>query len=490
MKIISRDWIREDAEFYSFSSGEEKYTKERLCIVIDYWKENLLKNGAEPGRKIGIAVIPMHIIYTGLLFAIFELGLKLVVLNRPNTEEECKTPKNNAHLPLDIYVSFKVNEYSSITHIAEKHFIKNSKKHIIIDYEDWNTVSQIYIPKENYSKILAKPEDEILLCNSSGTISDPKLIHHTHKFLYNLCQYNWDKLDLNREDVALHLSSINHGATLSAFYLPSLFVCKKHHFHLPLDISNRAGDYYGMLYRSCKKYGITKLLSPNGRITDSLIEEIEQSEEGLPETTIIVVSFINPKWLKVIKTGKLKKIISVFGCSETGGPLFVPFIDKDTNEETFDPKYMGHPTVGFYDTTQTNGLLKVYLKDYNKTIITEDIVRVEKDGYWFVSKNKLRKINDQDVNPIQIVEAIEHIGSRTKFEVVVDEIYNELYIVTDDKNLIDNKEEVKRIVCSLYQGNIKLTDILYMENFDQVIVAVKPDRDKLLEFINKVCRGR
>lgn len=486
MNVISRDWLRDDAEFYASQILEEQYSKERVCDIIEYWKSKLLENGATPGQKVGIVIMPIDIIYTGLLFAIFELGLKLVVLNRPNTEEECKTPKNNAHLPLDLFVAFSI----PMAKIAQEHFLKNTKKSIMIDIEEWNTIKQTYVPSVKRSPILAKPEDEILLCNSSGTTSNPKLIHHTHNFLYNLCSYNWEKLDLNENDVVLHLASINHGASLSVFYLPALRICKKHHFHLPLDISNRDGDYFGMMYRSCKKYGITKLLSPNGRTTDGLIEAIDQSEEGLPEATIIVVSFINPKWLKVIKAGKLKKIISAFGCSETGGPLFIPHIDKDTNEETFDPKYMGHPTLGFYETSQVDGLLSVYLKDYDKTIITEDIVRQEEDGYWFVSKNKLKKINDQDVNPIEIVEALEHIGSRTKFEVVVDEVHNDLYIVTDDKNLIENKEEAKRIVSSLFQGNIELTDVLYMENFEHATVAVKPDRDKLLEFINKVCRGR
>lgn len=489
MKIISRDWLRDDALFYASQDNGEHYSKERLCNLIEYWKQKLLENGARPGQKIGIVIMPIDIIYTGLLFAIFELGLKLVVLNRPNTEEECKTPKNNAHLPLDLFVSFKAPDSYPIAKVAEAHFLRNTKKSIIIDFEEWNTIKQNYVPS-SVSPVLAKPEDELLLCNSSGTTSNPKLIYHTHKFLYNLCSYNWEKLDLNENDVVLHLASINHGASLSVFYLPALRVCKTHHFHLPLDISNRDGDYFGMMYRSCKKHGITKLLSPNGRTTDGLIEAIDKSEEGLPEATIIVVSFINPKWLKVIKEGKLKKIISAFGCSETGGPLFIPHIDKNTDIESFDPKYMGHPTLGFYETSQVNGLLSVYLKDYDKTIITEDIVKEEQDGYWFVSKNKLKKINDQDVNPIDIVEALEHIGSRTKFEVVVDEVHNELYIVTDDKNLMEHKEKAKEIVSSLYQGNIELTDILYMENFEHATVAVKPDRDKLLEFINKVCRGR
>lgn len=488
MKTITRDWLREDAVFYASQILEEKYSKDRVCDIIEYWKEKLLENGAEPGQKIGIVIMPIDIIYTGLLFAIFELGLKLVILNRPNTIEECETPKNNCHLPLDLYVSF--SKSISLAQIAEEHFLRNTKKAITIDYDDWVLVKQNYVPSVKYTQPLAKPKDKLLLCNSSGTTSNPKLIEHTHEFLHDLCVYNWDKLDLNEDDVVLHLSSINHGASLSVFYLPALRICKTHHFHLPLDVSNRAGDYFGMMYRSCKKYGITKLLSPNGRTTDGLIEAIENSEEGLPDATIIVVSFINPKWLKTVKSGKLKKIISAFGCSETGGPLFISHIDKNTDVNTFDPKYLGHPTVGFYDTKQVEGLLSVYLNHYDKTIITEDIVKQNDEGFWFVSKNKLRKINDQDVNPIMIVEAIEHLGSRTKFEVVVDEIYNELYIVTDDKGLIDNKEEVKRIVFNLFQGNIELTDIIYMENFEHATVAVKPDRDKLLEFINKVCRGR
>ena len=204
-------------------------------------------------------------------------------------------------------------------------------------------------------------------------------------------------------------------------------------------------------------------------------------------TTIIILSFINPKWLSVVKAGKLKKIISAFGCTETGGPLFVPFIDKDTDVATFNPKFLGKRTEGFYDTKQIDGSLAVDLND-GRRVFTDDKVKETPEGFYFVSKNKLKKISDVEINPLDIVESVDKYCSRSKFEVVIDEIHNELYLVTGDESFVTKIEEVRAEIAKLYPKEVQLNGIVYMPTYAEATIAVKPDRQKLLEYINKVCR--
>jgi len=481
-RVITRDWIRDDAVFYA--SMDKKYNKEELCQIIDYCKIKLTEAGAKPGDKIGSVVISIDILYTALLFAIFEMGLKLVVLHRITSAKEQQLPKSNAHLPLDIFICYDVLTYGDAS-FSVNHFVKNSKKVIQIRKEGWDYENLPYIEP---TPILAKEDSELLLCSSSGTTGTPKLINHEHSFLYDLGSYNWKELDLVEDDVVLHLSSLNHGASLSVFYLPSFRICKNHFFSIQMIIDDPERHYH-YVYESCKKNGVTKLLSPNNFVTDLFIEAIEESEEGLPDTTIIILSFINPKWMKVVREGKLKKIISAFGCSETGGPLFIPSIDKNTDFDNFNPKFLGKRTEGFYDTKQINGMLTVDLNN-GKRVETEDIVEEKPEGFYFVRKNKLKRISDHDINPLDIVERVDKYCSRSKFEVLVDEITNSLYIVTSEKSLVERKADIEKELEKIYPPEVKLTDVVYMPKFAEATIAVKPDRQKLLEYINTVCRGR
>jgi acyl-CoA synthetase (AMP-forming)/AMP-acid ligase II len=476
-KIITRDWIKDGSMFYARFNEEEN--KDEFCLRINYWKERLLEEGAVPGNKIGILLISSDINFIALMFASFELGLKLVPLHRPNSEKECQKPKSNAHLPLDILVLFSWQNHSLLT-IPEMHFSENSKKIINYSHDDWHIESKKCISPIS-TPVLCQPSDDIILCNSSGTTSTPKLINHTHEYLYDLGKFLVDHLELKEDDTVFHPSSINHGGSLSVYFFPTLLKCKNHYFHLSVDKTENVDDIHAYFAECMEKYNITKILSPDGFFTDNLIQAIDKMERGLPNATMIILTFINPKWLDVVKKGKLKKIISVFGCSETGGGLFLPYIDKDTVD--FDPKFLRKPTTGFFDIKEVNGMLTVTLPNGN-VVETEDIVEEKDEGFYFVRKNRLKKINDVEINPLDIVQLLEDTYSRNRFEIVVDEIRNMLYIVTDDKAMASDGS-IKDKVDKFYMGNVTLNRVIYMPEFGYATVAIKPDREKLLEYINE-----
>jgi len=490
MKIITRDWIREDAIFYADIPIKE-YTKKDLCEYTNYWKKKFVDSGAKKGDKVGLGINPAVIHYQALMLAIYELGLKLVVLHRPNNKKECSTPKSNAHLPLDFYICFSYVT-NPVFGVAIAHYMANSNHVWSYSVEEWQNTHHNFKLEQDVVGILAEPQDEFLLCNSSGTTSNPKLINHTHDYVYSLCDWNWKELEFNDNDIVLHLSSINHGASLGVFNFPALRVAKKHFFNINLPHSDvftvlmpenpEDSNYYDDVVSSCQLYGVTKILCANGAYIDNLIKAIERSSVGLPDTTIIVLCFINPRWSVVIKKNKLKSITSPYGCSEACGPIFmIKMEQKDI--DNFDPKFLGKDTKGFYDTKVIDGNLKVNLPVYNKTIDMEDVLRKTDIGYYFVGKNRLKKINDIDINPIDIVEIVEKYISRYKFEVVIDEIHNELYIITDEPSYMRN--EIFEAVSDFYNRNIQLTDIIFEPYLNRATVANKADKNKLNEFVER-----
>ena len=152
MKIITRDWIRDDIVLYADVKRADvlvnTYTKQDLCEFINYWKLKLLSHGAKRGDKIGTCIMPSDIHSTAIKFAAFELGMSLVVLHRPNNEKECISPKSNCHLPLDFLIFFTSYLASPVLATAMKHYQKNSK--VVLSYGplEWETQRK-YISLDN-----------------------------------------------------------------------------------------------------------------------------------------------------------------------------------------------------------------------------------------------------------------------------------------------------------------------------------------------------
>jgi acyl-CoA synthetase (AMP-forming)/AMP-acid ligase II len=488
--IITRDWIRDDIVIHCDTNQEKvlvnTYTKQDLCEFINYWKLKLLSLGAKRGDRIGTCIKPSDIHTTAINFAAFELGMSLVVLHRPNNEKECLAPKSNCHLPLDFLIFFSLYLTNPSISMAMQHYRKNSK--VVLSYGtlEWETQSKKFRSTEE-TPILAQPDDVALLCNSSGTTGTPKLIAHTHKFLHELCSNNWKDLGYVEDDHYLHISSLNHGATL-ALVLPSYRICKHHYFYNNLSGKGKAsGDSqykeYARFVKDCIKHNITKIFCTHGGVLDELIKHLESHNIKLPNMDIIILSFISPEWCSIVKQGGLRSISSPFGCSEVCGPVFMMWLTAD-NADNFNPRYLGRPTDSFYKTKVIDGRIHTSAS-YIDEIVFDDIVEEKSDGYYFVGKNRLQKINDIDINPLDIMEILEKYTTRYQFEIYIDEVYNQLYVLTTDSKAYDQRESIKKEIDAFYHGNVTVTDIIYEPMLYDATISNKADKDKLAGIVER-----
>ena len=467
--IITRDIIRDDATFNTHS-------KHDLCEFINYWKVKLLDLGAKPGDKIGLSFDNAEIHYYAIIFAAFELGMRVISLHRPNSEKECLSPKSNAHLPLDYFVYLNHYLSSPLTSQAIRHFRKNSTHLISYGRLEWETSCDSFRSSQE-TPVYAQPNDIAFCTTSSGTTGDPKLITYTHQFLYDLCHHNWKDLRYNENDRMVHFSNLNHGGVITLL-LPSLMICKEHHFK---TFYHGFDTVYGYV-KDCVKDNITKIFFANGGEVNCFLASMREHNVKMPDLSIFLLSFISPAWKEYIKNGHLKSIMSPFGCSEVCGPVFMPYLDIN-NVDTFNPKFLGKPLSGFYDTRIENN--RIYTKVNGEEFVFDDIVNETQDGVYFVSKTRLKKINDIDINPLDIVELVEKYYSRYLLEVYVDEVYNELYIISSSKSLHEMKEAIKSIVKSFYFGNVELTDIIYDPKLHDTLINHKADKDKLKGIVEK-----
>lgn len=468
--MITRNWINPSAKFVALGNT---YSIDDLHSDIDYWKNEFIKEGVQPGQKIGLSLAPSLLDYISASFAAFELGIKVVVLPKIMTERDCDNPKVKLLTPLDAYVT-SIRDYD----LANERYMYRSKK--IIHQKFHNKLKSTPTP------ITCEPSDMAIMCTSSGSTGHPKLVEMTHAYLHQLCSVNWSQLGFTQDDKVLHLTTFSHGSSLSIYFLPALKACGEHHLHIcrsaldHINMKSFMNDFDTNFVKYCSEFSITKVMSPNTYFTERLIKSIENSD-GLPDTTLMVLSFINPRWLNVVKSGKLKKIVSVFGASEIGGPLFLPYIDKDT--ENFDPKFLGEPCEGFFKTKSKNGMLVVTLPN-GGVVKTQDHVD---DTFHFIRKDKLKRVNGVEINPLDIQELLDPYISRSKYEIVVDEITNSLYMVVSEQRTDENK--LKFLVTEFYGGQVELKDIVLMD-LQESVLTIKPEHDILLHNINKDCRGR
>jgi hypothetical protein len=214
-------------------------------------------------------------------------------------------------------------------------------------------------------------------------------------------------------------------------------------------------------------------------MVNCIIHDLCNRDLRMPDTTIFLLSFICPSWVKVIKEGRLKSIDSPFGCSEIGGPVFMPRLCLD-NVDTFNPKYLGEPLKGFYDTRIVCGQIHTTLPDGRAFIFDDNV----SGDFHFISKNRLPKVNDIDINPLDIIEIVEKYESRYKFEVYVDEFYNEIYLITSSEKLYDMRKTIQNTVEEFYNFNLKIYTI-FEPRLHESRITHKADSDKLAGIVER-----
>jgi len=164
--------------------------------------------------------------------------------------------------------------------------------------------------------------------------------------------------------------------------------------------------------------------------------------------------------------------------------VFMTWLNSD-NVDNFNPKYLGIPTVdSFYKTRISDG--RIYTATpYTDEIIFDDIVEEKPDGYYFIGKNRLQKINDIDINPLDIIEIVEKYTTRYQFEIYVDEVYNQLYILTSDVVAYAQRTYIKEEIDTFYHGNVTVTDIIHEPELHEATISNKADKDKLAGIVER-----
>lgn len=454
-------------------SDQESYNFNDLKIYIAQAKRFLLeeKNFKKGDRVVLCTTIwPEFIIW---FFAVAELGGIFLVLDSPT------------RVSFGIF-GYRLEVYGRVDHFIHpnneiyRSLIKKLKMEKI-SIPDRSYVLKIY-SKEIDRLILAENSDPILASLSSGSSDKHRIVTHTHEFFYKLAKRNIRILNLKENDRCSHVRNLHHGSAAGVYFLPSIIACNFHMFQK--FIPETANEYVNELH----DYKIDRLLVYSAYDLRIIIEELKKQKSK--EKLIIQILF-EPRAedIEFLCGERNCEVISIFGCVETSGPLFLSRFN-DTNYKNINFKNFGQPLDDFYKLRLKNQMLSVTM--YNGVIAnTGDEFEIINDEWHHRGRKTSNKFRGSPLYVPLVARMIEDFGK---------ELYQN-YVFQKNFDLVIDHERQKIYLRSDYEIDIiKLNAVLekiFETNSFEINLAIVDSREKYIsgtsfdtEYFQSVCRLR
>lgn len=465
-KTITRNCVSENFRLYAH--GSSKYLdKKQLDKTIDRWKIIFSeKLQLTRGNIVGLG-FPLHdITYFGALFAASELGLKLVVLDL--FFDRLIAHSNNKFWPMDLFLGNPGLR-------EQQRMLFQSISRVYNDYTIWRNYWPTDSEYQSQHDILAQESDELLLCTSSGTTDTPKRIKHTHEFLFEISSRNQKVFKFHGN--VLHLKNLHHGSSLAVYFLPTLMsdsVSCHHTCNFDAGNVNDPATIEKIINYSVE-HDINHIQFP---YTDALGAFLQQSVERnikFNDLTLYTLSYIKPEWSSMIETCNVRQIISIFGCNETSGPVFVNSLSQGQTDFVMNEFRLLDDFYGI--STNEDSQLVVSLPTYNKNIVMQDHFEQHEEKFIHHGRSDLLRINDIEIELFHILNLCEK--HNINGQCIVDKQYERIYLALWDNNL-DAVHVLDRALNEKYHVTIKIHRYMVLNKLDYMS-GIKLDHDLLRE---------
>ena len=432
------------------------YDYKRLCEQIDAYK-NLLQNTyqCQPGQHIVIGV-PASINQTAMVFACAELALSITIVDYSRDDDFADDtyvdPKTKLLLPIDYFVMDSRLYYES--HGKYRTFERISGTTIYLD-----SVELDYTGNE---QVLANGSTEMIRCTSSGTTGTPKIIKHSHEFLYHLIVRNSSQFS---GSAGMHFN-LQHGSSFATYFMPIL-------------ASSTVTDFTNFKeydYRLFFNHKIDHLMIPYPHTVEKFLQAMIKF---LPDLTIYTLSYIKREWAEYVRKGAVKNFISIFGSNETSGPVFLNSVVpvEDFAENRF------YKVDDFYQLTfdAEDGAINVGLPYYDDLTIRTNDRFDQQDGYYYhLGRNDLIRINGLAVD---LAGYRDIIHSHLPCDIVYDTVKSAIYLAVWEQ-VEDLQAKLQMISDSLSKASEgrHTIDKYAVLDYDTFMRGVKIDHELLRDY--------
>lgn len=455
--VLTRDLINPTITFKDYHQINNEYTYEiytfeDLSSYIDACKNFLVENyNILPNQCALIGVRNASKLQLALVFAFLELGVALSIVDYEREDEFIDVnyvdPKTKLLLPIDYHV------VNSTDHTKFKIFEKLCSNTIVFDDKSLNNFT-----KNN--TILATNESVVMKCTSSGTTGTPKIIQHTHEFIYNLVLRN----SKFYQGSAGYIFNLNHGSSPATYFFPTL---------ASQQIVECINFSWMCMPSALRNEKLNHLMIPYSHQIDEILKTQNFTNENL---NLYTLSTIKRHWLEYVKSKKISNIISIFGSNETSGPVFLNYL----NDNKFQENKFVKPDDFYNVDLNTEGEITVTLPTYNKSIKTNDKFKKVDNNYYHLGRSDLLRINGKEINKDKYDYLIK---SKLNADPIYDTVNNEIYLAVWDnvEELDDLINELNTTLKKLSQNSHFISKYKTL-NFNNFLTGIKIDHELLRDW--------
>ena len=309
------------------------------------------------------------------------------------------------------------------------------------------------------NKINATNDSVLMMCCSSGTTGTPKPISHTHSFMYELGKRN----SKDFYGGVMYTRLFHHGSSFATFFLPVLMGDKVERIYININKLMRTLMMEGSINNNIAEEDFIKNIDHiQFPYTEDIIEWRKQTSTKYPNLNIYTLAKIDKEWKNDL--GILyKEMISLFGSSETSGPILI----QKLSDEKFESDRFIDPD-GWYDIKIIDGKLN----------LTGDKFECNDDGsYKFLGRDDVVTIGGQDISLLTINQQANkllgdcHVTLDTKFQKVY------LCVWNDEDDLSKQIEEFT----SLYSLDIEVK--IFPKDYDvNFYCGIKIDNESIRDY--------
>lgn len=477
--LITRNILDNNFSGLSIQTNDS-FTRTDLVKKINLWKYVLkTKCLAEKGESILIGVQTLGLDYLSMIFAAAELSLKIVIIDYNRNDDfkdlEYFDPKTKILSPIDIFLHDFSKELIEQNAKAFSKFIffSNCSKRTYSTQDDIDFSISNQKEFDNICHIFPDPTDVVMRCTSSGTTGTPKIVEHTHEFLYKVSLRNAYKFS----GKCMHVRNLNHGSSLAVYLLPAL-MSNQVTTNLFYDIDEH--EPFDKFIKSINQYeySLEYIIFPYPFMIDEFIDASRRNGLKWKNLNIQTLSYIQDKSKLAIEDGIIKSITSIFGSNETSGPVFIAYIDKNCTDK--DSRYFEKVDDFYTIELLDNGLLNVGLPVYGNEIITNDVFHMTDNFYIHRGRSDLIRINGETLD-IKIINEF-NLKNKDAY-LITDTVKNCLYLAF--WNQVD--EVLRKEYEQFFKHNYKRIEIKNIMVLDQnkFRTGIKIDNELLREYFRK-----
>lgn len=383
-----------------------------------------------PNPTIGL-LHHLNFEYICMLYAAMSMGVNFVVLDARFDDQST----HKVFLPLDILV---YDDNMDIMCDDPEYWKQNARNHIDARQVPKTRIGEADTGvRADVALDFDPAQAQILSSTTSGSTGQAKIVTHSYQYILDIAQRNADVLGFQGR--AAHIKNLYHGSSMPVFYLPSL-IRSDFHYCVPWAGTSSLAEVKRYVKNDLgwsEHLDINHILFPHTYMIDKFLETVVDQNMIFSDLTVYTLSYIKPEYHRAIR-GRNIRIVSIFGCTETSGPVLINTLSNDNIDE-FDPMIF-YSLDDFFEITLLPDGTRVRSKNGLVDHVMSDKFELISDGcYRHLGRSDLYRINDVVIDLARLADIRARFS--TDLDIIIDTVEQKLYLALweeqDPKEITD-----------------------------------------------------